>query len=93
MKHRASHCNNYHLQTCAYTHSRDTHMHTYGLGSLYGTTPITPHATVVTAITVAAIKGHDGCSLSKIDSNKHLPENSTILRSNRRFLRVPIQLV
>lgn len=44
---------------------------------LQGATPITVFATVVTAITAAAIKGHNGCSLSKIDSNKHLPQNST----------------
>lgn len=79
MKYRASDRNNYNSQTCAYTDT-DTLGHTHVKAqpsSLCSTTPITAFATVVTAITVAAIKGQDGGSLSKIDSNKHLPKNST----------------
>lgn len=65
------------------------HAHTQPI-SLYSTTPITAFATVVTAITVAAIKGQDGCSLSKIDSNKHLPENSTKPKEQQTFFESPI---
>lgn len=43
-------------------------------------------ATVMTAIPVAAIKGQGGCSLSKIDSNKHLLENSTNPSEWRLFM-------
>lgn len=57
--------------------------------SLYSATPITAFATVVTAITVAAIKGQDSCSLSKIDSNKHLPENSTNPKEQQTFCESP----
>ena len=57
--------------------------------SLYSTTPITPFATVVTAITAAAIKGQDGCSFSKIDSNKHLPENSTNPKEQQTVFECP----
>lgn len=60
---------------------------------LCGTTPITDFASVVTAITVAAIRGQDGYSLSKIDSNKHLQENSTNPKEQQAALGVPIQLV
>lgn len=74
MKYRALHRNNYYLQTHAYTQN-GTHAHAQPC-FLYSTTPITAFTTVVTAITVAAIEGQDGCSFSKIDSNKHLPENS-----------------
>lgn len=56
---------------------------------LYGTTPITAFATVVTTITVAAIKGQDGCSLSKIDSNKHLPENSANPKEQQTVFGTP----
>lgn len=49
-----------------------------------------PHlATVVTAITVAAIKGQDGYSLSKIASNKHLPENLTNPKEQQRAFECP----
>ncbi len=75
------------------THTKG-HTHAYvQLRSVYGTTPITAFATVVTAITVAAIKGQDGCSFSKIDSNKHLPENSTNPKEQLTALSVPVQLV
>lgn len=77
---------------CLHTHGH-TEAHTQP-SSLYSTTPITAFATVVTAITVAAIKGQDGGSLSKIDSNKHLPENSTNPKKKQTvILRVPVQLV
>lgn len=54
-------------------------------GSLHSTSQMIASATVLTAITATAIKGQDSGSLSKIDSNKHLPEVSTNLQRNRRL--------